>query len=157
MTQTASPSTTHNQPPQEIQFGGLTLRFLIDGPAAGASVTIFEMEVAPGAKVPAAHSHDAFDETIYGLGGALTMTVSGQPVELTSGQSLYIPRGAVHRFDNFSATPARCLAIITPGILGTSYFLEIAAVLKSAMAAGSPPDPAAIVAIMLRHGLTPAK
>lgn len=152
MPDTAQP--TPGQNPPEIKFGGLALRFLIDGPAAGASVTMFEMEVAPGAKVPAAHSHDAFDETIYGLAGTLTMTVSGQPHQLGPGSSLYIPRGAIHRFDNFSAAPARCLAILTPGILGSTFFQEIAAILKAA--AGGPPDHAAIGATMLRHGLTPA-
>ena len=152
MTDTAQPTPVQN--PSEIQFGGLALRFLIDGPAAGASVTLFEMEVAPGARVPAAHSHDAFDETIYGLAGSLTMTVSGEPHEVGPGSSLHIPRGVVHRFDNFSAVPARCLAILTPGILGSTYFQEIAAILKAA--AGGPPDHAAIGATMLRHGLTPA-
>ncbi|HEX4319281.1 MAG TPA: cupin domain-containing protein [Acidobacteriaceae bacterium] len=152
MTNPAPTSPSHTTP--EIRIGGLTLRFLIDGPAAGASVTLFEMEVAPGAKVPVAHSHDAYDETIYGLAGTLTMTLQGQPHEIAPGGSLYVPRGAVHRFDNFSAAPSHSLVIITPGILGSTYFHEIAAILKAS--AGGPPDHAAIAATMLRHGLTPA-
>jgi quercetin dioxygenase-like cupin family protein len=152
MTDITQPSP--GQDSSEIRIGGIALRFLIDGPASGASVTLFEMEVAPGAKVPVAHSHDAYDEIIYGLAGALTMTLSGQPREIGPGSSLFIPRGAVHRFDNFSATPSRSVVIITPGILGSSYFHEIAAILKAS--AGGPPDHAAIAATMLRHGLTPA-
>ena len=46
------------------------------------------------------------------------------------------------------------LAIVTPGILGPDYFREMAAVLKAA--AGGPPDRAALVEVMRRHGLTPA-
>ena len=68
---------------------------------------------------------------------------------------LVIPRGIVHRFDNFSAAPTRTLAIITPGILGAAYFRDIAAVLQ-ATAPGTPPDPKAIGEVMRRHGLTPA-
>jgi quercetin dioxygenase-like cupin family protein len=113
------------------------------------------MNVPPGAKVPVAHSHDAFDETIYGLEGVLTMTLNGQQIEVGPGETLFIPRGAVHHFDNPLDATARMLAIITPGILGSRYFHEIAALAKAA--AGGPPDPAAIAAVMLRHGLTPAR
>jgi quercetin dioxygenase-like cupin family protein len=139
---------------EEVRIGQLALRFLIDGPASGASVTIFEMNVPPGAKVPVAHSHDAFDETIYGLEGVLTMTLNGQSIEVGPGKALFIPRGALHRFDNPLAATARVLAVITPGILGSSYFREIADLAKAA--AGGPLDPAAIAAVMLRYGLTPA-
>jgi quercetin dioxygenase-like cupin family protein len=138
---------------QEVSIGQLRLRFLIDGPLTGASMTIFEMDVPHGAKVPVAHSHTAWDETIYGLDGILTITLSGQPFKVGSGESLYIPRGAVHRFDNPLQAIARVLVVITPGLLGISYFQEIAAVLKASQ--GGPPDHAAIAAVMLRHGLTP--
>jgi quercetin dioxygenase-like cupin family protein len=143
-----------DRPMEEIRIGQLTLRFLIDGPPSGASVTLFEMSVPTGAKVPAAHSHNAFDETIYGLQGVLTMTLDGQSIEVGPGETLFIPRGAVHRFDNPLAATARILAVITPGVLGSSYFREIAALAQAAVA--GPPDPAAIAAVMLRHGLTPA-
>jgi quercetin dioxygenase-like cupin family protein len=139
---------------EEIRIGGLAIRFLVEGHASGGSVAIFEFDVAAGAKVPAAHSHDAYEETIYGLAGVLTMTVDGRRSEIGPGDVLCIPRGAVHRFDNFHPAGARMLAIVTPGILGPDYFREMAAVVKAA--AGGPPDPAAIRSVMLRHGLTPA-
>jgi quercetin dioxygenase-like cupin family protein len=140
--------------PEEIRIGQLTIRFHIDGSASGSSLTLFEFEVGPGAKVPAAHSHNAYDETVYGLEGTLTMTLNGEPHEITPGASLFIPRGAVHRFDNLHTLPSRTLAVITPGILGPAYFREVAAVMKAS--AGGPPDMAAIAQVMLRHGLTPA-
>jgi len=115
---------------------------------------MFEFDVPAGAKVPIAHSHDAYEETIYGLEGVLTWTVDGRQTEVRPGEVLCIPRGAVHRFDNVHMANAKMLAIVTPGILGPDYFREIAAVAKAA--AGGPPDRAAIAAIMRRHGLTPA-
>jgi quercetin dioxygenase-like cupin family protein len=154
MMKDASLFTGRNGTQQEVRIGQLALRFLIDGPTAGAFVTIFEMTVPPGAKVPAAHSHDAFDETIYGLDGVLTMTLNGESIEVGAGETLFIPRGAIHRFDNPLAATARILAVVTPGILGSGYFREIAAIAQAA--AGGPPDHAAIAAVMLRHGLTPA-
>lgn len=140
---------------EEIKIGGLAIRFLLEGESSGGSVAMFEFDVAAGAKMPIAHSHDGYEETIYGLEGMLTFTVNGRTIEVGPGQVLCIPRGAVHRFDNFSLANTKMLAIVTPGVLGPDYFREIAAVV--ARAAGGPPDPSAIAMIMRRHGLTPAR
>ena len=108
----------------------------------------------PARRSPAAHSHDGYEETIYGLEGVLTWTIEGTPTDVGPGEALCIPRGAVHQFDNTGEIDAKALAIVTPGILGPDYFREVAAVLDAA--AGGPPDLAAIAAVMRRHGLTPA-
>jgi quercetin dioxygenase-like cupin family protein len=144
---------------EEIRIGGLGIRFLVEGAGSGGagsggSVAMFEFTVAAGAKVPIAHSHDAYEETVYGLEGVLTFTVDGQKVRIGPGDSFCIRRGAVHRFDNVDPAGSKVLAVITPGILGPEYFREIAEVVKGA--AGGPPDPKAIGAVMLRHDLTPA-
>jgi len=139
---------------EEIRIGQLAIRFLLEGEASGGSVAVFELDVPAGAMVPAAHSHDGYEETIYGLKGVLTLTVEGRRSDVGPGEAICIPRGAVHRFDNRHAVDAKMLAIISPGILGPDYFREIAAVFK--VAAGGPPDPAALAEVMRRHGLTPA-
>ena len=143
-----------SEKPEEIRIGGLAIRFLVEGHASGGSVAVFEFDVAAGAKVPIAHSHDAYEETIYGLTGVLTWTVDGHQSAIGPGEVLCIRRGAIHRFDNFHSADAKMLAVITPGILGPDYFREMAAVVKAA--SGGPPDPAAIASVMRRHGLTPA-
>jgi quercetin dioxygenase-like cupin family protein len=132
----------------------MAIRFLLEGEASGGSVAVFEFDVPAGAKVPVAHSHDAYEETIYGLRGSLTWTVEGTVTEVGPGDVLCIPRGAVHHFDNAGADDATSLAIVTPGLLGPSYFRDIAAVIAGA--AGGPPDLVAIGEVMKRHGLTPA-
>jgi quercetin dioxygenase-like cupin family protein len=139
---------------EEIRIGELAIRFLVEGDDSGASVAIFEFDVPAGAKVPIAHSHDAYEETIYGLEGVMTWTVQGEPTEIGPGEALLIPRGVVHRFDNTHDADAKALAIVTPGVLGPDYFRDIAAVVEAG--AGGPPDLAAIAAAMKRHGLTPA-
>ena len=140
--------------PEEIRIGGLAIRFLLEGPTSGGSIAMFEFDVAAGAKVPIAHSHDAYEETIYGLSGILTLTVDGHRSEIGPGDALCIPRGVVHRFDNLHSTDARTLVTITPGTLSPDYFREIATIFKAA--SGGPPDSAAIAATMKHHGLTPA-
>jgi quercetin dioxygenase-like cupin family protein len=139
---------------EEIKVGELTIRFLIKGEQSAGSVAIFEFDVRAGAKVPVAHSHDGYEETIYGLEGVLTWTIEGERIDVGAGEALCIPRGAVHHFDNARDADARALAIVTPGILGPEYFRDVAAVLDAA--AGRPPDLAAVATVMRRHGLTPA-
>jgi quercetin dioxygenase-like cupin family protein len=142
------------RPSEEIRIGGIAVRFRLEGEASGGSVAVFEFDVAAGARVPGAHSHDGYEETIYGLEGVLSWTLDGQRTDVGPGEVLCIPRGVVHRFDNDHGLDAKMLAIITPGILGPEYFREMAAVLEGA--AGGSPDPAALAEVMLRHDLTPA-
>jgi quercetin dioxygenase-like cupin family protein len=137
---------------EEIKVGSLAIRFLVDGDRSGGSVAVFEFDVPAGAKVAAGHSHDGYDETVYGLEGTLTWTIDGVPTDVGPGEALFIPRGVVHQFDNVHDTDARALAVVTPGILGPEYFREVAAVLDAA--AGGPPDFAALGEVMRRHGLT---
>ena len=139
---------------EEIKVGDMAIRFLLDGKQSGGSVAIFEFDVPAGAKIAAPHSHDGYDETIYGLEGVLTWTLEGTSTDVGPGEAFFIPRGAVHHFDNAGGIDARALAVVTPGILGPDFFEEVAAVLDAA--AGGPPDIVAIGGVMRRHGLTPA-
>ena len=137
---------------EEIKVGPLAIRFLVEGEESGGSVAVFEFDVPAGMKVAAGHSHDGFEETIYGVAGVLTWTVEGKAVEVGPGEVLLIPRGAVHQFDNAGDSDAKALAVVTPGILGPGYFREVAAILDAA--AGGAPDYAALGEVMQRHGLT---
>ena len=152
------PETTglHVNPSDEtIRLGPLTVRFLLTGDDSTGSVAAFELAVPAAQHLAApAHSHDHYEETVYGLVGVLTWTVEGRPIEVGPGQALCIPRGAIHRFDNLASQDAKVLCVITPAAIGPQYFLEVLDVMKAA--AGGPPDRARMALIMRRHGLTPA-
>jgi quercetin dioxygenase-like cupin family protein len=144
-----------NPADETIGFGPLQVRFLLTGDNSTGSIAAFELVVRAGQRLPApAHSHDHYEETIYGLEGVLTWTVGGKPIEVGLGQALCIPRGAVHRFDNLGSTDAKALCVITPAAIGPQYFREAFELLKAS--AGGPPDRAKMAEIMRRHGLTPA-
>ena len=144
-----------NPADETIRLGSLAVRFLITGRNSGGSVAVFELMVPGAARLAApAHSHDHYEETIYGIDGVLTWTVDGKPIDVGPGQALCIPRGAVHRFDNHGDQDARALCLITPAAIGPQYFRKSAEVINAA--AGGPPDRAKMTEIMLRHGLTPA-
>lgn len=141
--------TTHAE---TIKVGAMGIRFLVESGQSNRSLTVFECDVPAEATMPAPHSHDAFDETIYGLQGVTTWTVDGAAIEIRPGDAICIPHGVVHGFTNGGGVDARFLAIATPGVFGPAYFREIGDVLS----ADGPPDLAAIADVMHRHGLTPA-
>jgi quercetin dioxygenase-like cupin family protein len=136
---------------EAIALGGMTIQFLVEGEESNGSVSVFRCDMPPGGRPAAPHSHDAFEETVYGLKGEITWTVDGEPTVIGPGDVVLIPRGAVHGFEVSGDEDASMLCIASPGIFGPAYFREMAAVL----AAGGPPDVQALMAVMKRHGLTP--
>lgn len=133
-----------------IRLGGLELRFRQTKEGTGGALDLFEMTVRPNARMPVPHLHESWDETILGLTGVTRWTLSGRAVELGPGESLFIPRGAVHGFRNDAPEAATCLCILTPGVLGPGYFRELAD-----LVAGGAPDPTRMGEVMRRHGLVP--
>ena len=153
-----SPHTSNiriNPSDETIRLGPLAVRFLITGEHATGSIALFELTVPAAQRLAAAaHSHDHYEETIYGIEGVLTWTVDGKPIDVGAGQALCIPRGAIHCFDNNGTQDAKALCAITPAAIGPQYFREAAEVIVAA--AGGPPDRVKMAEIMRRHGLTPA-
>ncbi len=135
-----------------IMVGAMGIRFLVESDESNGAVTVFECAVPANTRMPAPHSHDAFEETIYGLEGVATWTVDGDVIEIGAGDAVCIPRAIVHGFTNGGSVDAKFLAIATPGVFGPAYFREIADVLSS----GGPPDLGALGEVMRCHGLTPA-
>ena len=144
-----------NPSDETIRVGLLTIRFLLTADDTSGSIAAFEITVprAQGLLAPA-HSHDYYEETVYGIDGVLTWTVDGRQIKVGPGQALRIPRGAVHRFDNPGSQDVKALCVITPAALGPQYFRECAEVIDAT--AGSSSDRARLAEIMRRHGLTPA-
>jgi len=144
-----------NPAEEAIRLGPLTVRFLLTGGNSTGSIAAFELVVPDAQRLAApAHSHDHYEETIYGIDGVLTWTVDGKQIDVGPGQALCIPRGAVHRFDNNGSRDVKALCVITPAAIGPQYFRESAEVINAA--AGGPPDRTKMAEIMRRHGLTPA-
>jgi len=144
-----------NPSEETIRIGPLEIRFLITGADSNGGASVFEVFVPAGQKLAApAHKNDAFEEILYGIEGVLTWTVDGTPIEVGPGQALCIPRGAVHRFDNFGTEDVKQLAVITPAIMSPEYFREATEVIGAA--AGGPPDREKMADIFKRHGMTVA-
>ncbi len=135
---------------ETVKMASMELRFLHSPEETNRSLTMFEMHLFPGGRMPVPHHHRDWEETIYGLKGSTTWTVDGRTVEVGPGDSLHIPRGIVHGFINDTAAPTTCLCVLTPGLLGPAYFRDMAALLT-----GGRPDPVRMTETMLRYGLVP--
>lgn len=139
-------------PKQTIKVGQIEICFLLESKDTNGQLAMFEFTVPAGVKVPAPHSHAHYDETIYGLEGVMTFTVNGKLNDIGPGHTCFIPRGAVHGFNNLESTTARALAVVTPALIGREFFEEMATIVN----AGGPPDLEKIKAVMNKHGLIPA-
>jgi quercetin dioxygenase-like cupin family protein len=142
-----------NPSEETIKIGPLRIHFLLTSDDSNGNDSVFEFFVPAGQKLMApAHKNDAYEEILYGIEGVLTWTVNGTPIEVGPGQALCIPRGAVHRFDNFGSEDVKQLVIISPAIMGPAYFREAAEVIGAAK--GGPPDPVKMMDVFQRHGMT---
>lgn len=135
-----------------IRAGPIEIRYRLTAEQTGGGLTMFEFLVPAQARVPVPHSHEAFDETIYGLDGVMTWVLDDRKARVGPGDVLFIPRGHVHHFANLESGEVRQLSVITPGLLGPQYFRDIGEVVN----AGGPPNIERIMEVMRRHGLRPA-
>jgi quercetin dioxygenase-like cupin family protein len=136
---------------ETIKVGEIIIEFLLEAADTNGSAAMFEFTVPVGAKVPIPHYHEHYDETIYGLSGTLTFTVDGEAIDIQPGETCFIPRGAVHGFDNLKQVDAKALAVITPALLSSIFFKEVAEIVN----AGGPPDLQKLRLVMTKHGLVP--
>ena len=135
---------------KQIKVGQLGIDYIVDGSDTNG-LGMFELTVPPGSNVPPPHSHSNNEECVYVLAGVLRYSVAGETRDLTAGQTMTTPKGAVHAFSNPFAETARALIVMSPDV-GAQYFMDVAAVIN----VGGPPDKAALVSVMARYGLNPA-
>jgi quercetin dioxygenase-like cupin family protein len=136
-------------PKEVIVIGQIEIRYLLEGSDTKGALALFEVIVPPDVRVPAPHRHVTYDETICGLAGICAFVVEGHEFSVGAGESIFIPRGAPHQFQNRGTETARFLATVTPGVLSSDFFREVGTL----MSAGGPPDQKRLNEIMLRHGL----
>lgn len=110
------------------------VRFLVQAGDSSGSASVFECCVPADSRLPIPHSHNGFEETIYGLEGTTTWTIDRETVDIGPGEAMCVRLGQVHGFESHGEIDATFLAIASPAVFGPAYFREIAEVL----AAGAP-------------------
>lgn len=98
--------------------------FKARGPETRGALTVFETLVAAG-DGPPLHLHEHEDEAMYVLEGAIDVRLGDDLHHTLPGTFVFIPRGAVHAFQNVGDGTARMLVIFTPS--GMERFFELTA------------------------------
>lgn len=135
---------------ERVEFGGLGVRFMIEGTESGGTFALVEHPIAPRVLAAPMHTHEREDEYTYVLEGEIGVQVGDEVHVARPGDLVFKPRGIPHAFWNAGDEPARALEIISPAGF-EKYFAEIAPLLPPNHS--GPPDLEALGALMARYRL----
>ena len=102
---------------------GMLITFKAVSEKTGGEYSAFEQTVPPQAGVPP-HIHHQKSGAFYVLEGEFEPIIGGNATNAGAREFVLVPRGVVHSFRNLGTTPARFLAIVTPGGLQEKYLSE---------------------------------
>jgi quercetin dioxygenase-like cupin family protein len=105
--------------------------------------------VAPPMSGPPRHVHTREDEWFYMLEGELVFELDGERHTVGAGGSVWLRRGVVHAYQNFTDRDARLLIVTTPGAF-CDFFVEMSA----AAPPGGMPAPEVFAALDAHYGIT---
>jgi quercetin dioxygenase-like cupin family protein len=105
--------------------------------------------VAPPMSGPPRHVHTREDELFYVLEGELVFELDGERHTVRAGDTVYLRRGVVHAYQNFTTSDARLLIATTPGVF-SGFFVELSAITP----VGGLPPLDELDAISTKYGMT---
>lgn len=105
--------------------------------------------MAPPMSGPPRHVHTREDELFYVLEGELVFELDGERHVVGAGDTVYLRRGVIHAYQNFTASTARLLITTTPGVF-SGFFEELSA----ATPLGALPAPERLNDIATKYGIT---
>jgi quercetin dioxygenase-like cupin family protein len=104
----------HDDPTNKMQVGKMTFLFKVRSSETEGAYTMMEAIVPPESG-SGLHRHWSYDEAAQVLEGTFECYVDGAQRLLTAGQSVYWPRGALHKFRSVGPQTGRILFICSPG------------------------------------------
>jgi quercetin dioxygenase-like cupin family protein len=87
----------------------------------GGRLTALVTVAAPG-EGPPLHTHAHEDEILVVIEGTMRFRLGDEIEEAPAGSLVFVPRGAVHTWQNIGDSPARMFALFTPS--GMERFFE---------------------------------
>jgi mannose-6-phosphate isomerase-like protein (cupin superfamily) len=109
-----------------FDFGGLGVRWKIDGDRTGGQFSVVHHPIAPKALAAPLHYHHNEDEYSYVLSGSLGALLGEEAVVAGPGTWVFKPRHQWHTFWNAGDTPCEIIEVIAPSGF-ENYFREVAA------------------------------
>lgn len=103
---------------------GTTVTYLTSEQQTEGSYAMFELLIPLGeGMVP--HRQELETEHFYVLEGRLSFRLDEEMHLLEAGQSIFVPRGAVHAYQSTGAGPTRVLLVVSPGFLHEKFLAEL--------------------------------
>jgi mannose-6-phosphate isomerase-like protein (cupin superfamily) len=133
-----------------LQARGSVMLFKAVAATTGGMFSLHERHLPPGGRTPPPHRHTNAQEAFFVLDGEVAFTLGTETVRGRPGTFVLVPGGLAHTFGNPGSAPARTLVLHAPAM--DQYFRE----LQALWAGPTPPDREAELALMRRHGTTPA-
>ncbi len=94
---------------EALEFGGLGVRFMIDGVQSGENFALVEHPIGPRVLAAPMHTNRHEDEYTYVLEGEIGVQVGDEVRVARPGDLVFKPRGVPHAFWNAGDVPARAL------------------------------------------------
>lgn len=134
-----------DDPPVVWMPGGVCTEIhLVERDTDGAFCMLIDHPPAGWSLPPHRHRHEA--ETIHILEGDFETEVDGHRRRLSAGETIHVPRAAIHSAANVGERPGRRLLLFSPAGM-ERFFLEAGAPTREAEI-----DPAFALAAASRHG-----
>ncbi len=142
-------SADEGRTPAPLDIVGETTLVKVASADADGRLAAFHL-VAPPMSGPPRHVHTREDEWFYVLEGTLVFELDGERQTVGPDGSVWLKRGVVHAYQNFTDRDARLLIVTTPGGFN-DFFVELSA---AAPADGGMPDRAVFAALDAKYGIT---
>jgi mannose-6-phosphate isomerase-like protein (cupin superfamily) len=121
--------------------------------ATAGAYTLIEDQVVPGGGPPP-HMHASEDEAFFMLDGALRVMCGDEIFQVEPGGFVYLPRRIPHTYSVVGNTPARFLALFSPGGI-EKFFAELGVPASSVHPEPqTAPDIDRVVRIAAKYGVT---
>ena len=134
--------------PAPLNIVGEETRVKVSAEDSDDTLAFFHL-VAPPMSGPPRHVHTREDELFYVLEGELVFELDGERHTLRAGDTVYLRRGVVHTYQNFTTSDVQLLIATVPGMF-SRFFVELSA----ATPLGGMPDPAQMDAMATNYGIT---
>jgi quercetin dioxygenase-like cupin family protein len=95
---------------------GERITFIQTAQDTGGERLEFELELTPDGSVPGAHVHPEQEERFHVLEGTMKFRRGWRRVVATAGDTVVVPPGTVHRFENAGDDVARCRVQVVPAL-----------------------------------------
>jgi mannose-6-phosphate isomerase-like protein (cupin superfamily) len=120
------PTVVTSQERDFFDFGGLGVRWKIDGPGTQGRFSVVHHPIAPHALAAPLHYHHNEDEYSYVLKGTLGALLGDDVVTAEAGSWVHKPREQWHTFWNPGDGPCELIEVLSPAGF-ENYFREVAA------------------------------